>query len=427
MGSDSIDIKSKTSGQESPELSINVLWFLYAFVFGIFQVASLAFSTRFSPFLIYPVFLSTIIFFFIKPSGKDIINARRYNRPLLYYSFFVCISVIPYVILVKTSFITFFSSVIAFFVPFAIFRPVFNNEEFQVRVKYFIKGLYYSFILCLIIILLTGKYVISPYEGKRFMSDMIGASIISRLAIFVATYAMLRVFEDIRDIPNYIVLLFAVFMLVISGSKIGIVSLVVLSLIILMIKIKKKKTYVIILVLIGLFAALNLNSRIHEKVKFFLDYKKSNAKGVSNLNGRTDIWKDVISYIDKSKYMGYGYGSPRVILTKEFNPLLRIDISQAHNAWLESMLNVGIIGTIFLLFLLLKTFRNLFLVLKRIRGEGVFVYNFILVFFIYHLIRGFTEASFAQASTIEVLIFFCFVIIVRNAVAFTKNPIALQK
>lgn len=409
-------------------MNYNKLWFIYALILGLLQILSLFISVEITPYIIYPVMASGYILLFVKPKGETIVRkSYKYNNYLILYSLIICISIVPYIVLVHNSYKTFIVSILAFFIPFALFRSSFNPEDFKKRVEYFFKGLYISFIICLFLILVTGEYSINIYEGERYVSGELGASVISRIAIFVIFYSFLMIFKNPRLYIYILPLLLALLILILSGSKIGLASFIFLTFLLLMFMIKKKRTYIILILFVCGLVPLLLVKPAKRKLKNLIDYFKTNEKSIESLNGRSIIWEDVLKIIDKSKMLGYGYGSPRVVITQSFSPVLKEDprlierdIRQAHNAWLESLLNVGILGTFFLSMLLLKTYLNMSKLLKGWKQKDWFIYLFILLYLIYYTIRSVTEAAFAQASTVEAIVFFSIVIIIRNYYALQK-------
>jgi O-antigen ligase len=415
-------------------MNYNKLWLIYALILGLLQVLSLFIKVNILPYIVYPIMASAYFLLFLKPKGDVIIKrSYKYNNYLILYSLIICLSIIPFLILIDHSIKTYIVSVLAYFVPFALFRPFFNPDDFKEQVENFFKGLYISFTICLILILITGEYAINIYEGERYVSGELGASVISRIAIFVIFYSFLKIFKNPRLYIYIFPLLLSLFILILSGSKIGLASFILLMFLMLMFMFKKKRTYVILFLFICGLIPVILNKPANKKLKNLVDYVKKNEKGIESLNGRSIIWEDVWKIIGKSKAFGYGYGSPRVVLTKDYSSiiekdprLIERDIRQAHNAWLESLLNVGIIGTFFLLMLLLKTYKNIAYLIKDWKKKDWFIYLLVLFYLIYYTIRSVTEAAFAQASTIETIIFFSIVIIVRNYIAiqkFNKNEL----
>jgi exopolysaccharide production protein ExoQ len=72
------------------------------------------------------------------------------------------------------------------------------------------------------------------------------------------------------------------------------------------------------------------------------------------LTGRTDLWAHVIPYISERPMLGWGYFAFWSLVNpaaNEISSLLRFHVTHAHNGLLEMLLEVGIVGTIFLVFL----------------------------------------------------------------------------
>lgn len=68
------------------------------------------------------------------------------------------------------------------------------------------------------------------------------------------------------------------------------------------------------------------------------------------LTGRTDIWQALLWYFRQRPLLGYGYGAfwtPAVLV--DLGNVLDFQPSHAHNAYLQTMLDVGVIGTALLL------------------------------------------------------------------------------
>lgn len=74
------------------------------------------------------------------------------------------------------------------------------------------------------------------------------------------------------------------------------------------------------------------------------------------LSGRSDIWEFAWNDIEKKLLLGYGFstywimGHPRLEIFAEYFEGFKVN--QAHNGYLEIMLQLGVVGTIFFLFLI---------------------------------------------------------------------------
>jgi exopolysaccharide production protein ExoQ len=78
------------------------------------------------------------------------------------------------------------------------------------------------------------------------------------------------------------------------------------------------------------------------------------------LTGRTDIWINVLPKIYQEPWLGWGYGafwSPNNRAEQEIAEALHVQLPQAHNGLLEMLLNVGVIGTGFFIFLWVRNVR----------------------------------------------------------------------
>lgn len=75
------------------------------------------------------------------------------------------------------------------------------------------------------------------------------------------------------------------------------------------------------------------------------------------LTGRTEIWSAVIPYIYQKPWLGWGYGafwSPDNPAAMEIGELFHWFAPEAHNGLLEILVNVGVVGTVFFIFLLMR-------------------------------------------------------------------------
>ncbi len=84
----------------------------------------------------------------------------------------------------------------------------------------------------------------------------------------------------------------------------------------------------------------------------------------TSLSGRSDIWEFVWNDIEKRFLLGYGFatywimGSPRLEIFADLFEGFKVN--QAHNGYLEIILQLGIIGAIFFLFLILAYIHRMF-------------------------------------------------------------------
>ena len=104
------------------------------------------------------------------------------------------------------------------------------------------------------------------------------------------------------------------------------------------------------------------------------------------LSGRVPIWEYVGTEIDKKLFLGYGFaaywimGSTRILLFADYFEGFKVN--QAHNGYLEIVLQLGVIGFIFFLFLLSAYIYRMFKVNS----------NLIIIVLISMLTLNFTES-----------------------------------
>jgi O-antigen ligase len=88
---------------------------------------------------------------------------------------------------------------------------------------------------------------------------------------------------------------------------------------------------------------------VKEKVLFLDDY----YRGLDSLSGRWDLWTTSWRIFQKSPFLGHGFRMSEVMFYHDQ------DMTSAHNAYLSSLMETGIIGTFFLLAAVLLTLFNL--------------------------------------------------------------------
>jgi O-antigen ligase len=118
---------------------------------------------------------------------------------------------------------------------------------------------------------------------------------------------------------------------------------------------------------------------------------------ISSLSGRAQIWEHSWELITKNPILGYGYNSTKELLGtyKGFADYLSVD--SAHNVYLQSLLSVGILGTIpFVIVLGYLTYR----MVKR-------PIPFVCYMIVTVLISGMTDTdAIAYTPTLMTMLFF---------------------
>lgn len=88
---------------------------------------------------------------------------------------------------------------------------------------------------------------------------------------------------------------------------------------------------------------LLLDSRIARKMEAIIFLGRVEEKGT--LTGRTDIWQAMLGYLGDRPLVGFGYGgfwTPSILV--DLGNELDFQPAHAHNAYLQTMLDVGLVG-----------------------------------------------------------------------------------
>ena len=123
----------------------------------------------------------------------------------------------------------------------------------------------------------------------------------------------------------------------------------------------------------------------------------------TNLTGRTEIWQTVIPMVPNS-IVGAGFDSfwlgPR--LERIWNLYPGLYLNEAHNGYIETYLDLGLVGVVLITLLLLSGYRN---AVKSFRHEQVFGINSLLLAYV--LTAAFysiTEAGFREMFVVWVFL-----------------------
>jgi exopolysaccharide production protein ExoQ len=121
----------------------------------------------------------------------------------------------------------------------------------------------------------------------------------------------------------------------------------------------------------------------------------------TNLTGRTDIWQTVIPMVP-NPIVGAGFDSfwlgPR--LERMWNLYPSLYLNEAHNGYIETYLNLGLIGVTLVVLLLLHGYRN---VVNSFRNDGSFSASPLLLAYVFTAaFYSITEAGFREMDLIWV-------------------------
>lgn len=250
------------------------------------------------------------------------------------------------------------------------------------------------------LIVLVFVFVNGFVERGRLNYLTITPSTIGRNSVIIVLFASSQLLDKQMKNKNIYILMFVLglIFLMLSVSKSSIAALIIImAFLILKLRLFSIRfTVLVFIILIG----LTLTPYFDNLLEFLSVYQSSDQ--LVTLTGRTYIWENIIPLIEQKLWFGYGYNSPSLLLTYDyFDILYGRNIIQAHNALLQSMLNLGIVGTLVLFLLIILFFRSM----RKIFFINKNVYTIILPVFLFLIIRGLTEASFANGYTVDVFLF----------------------
>lgn len=347
------------------------------------------------------------------------IKVKKINIFFILYLITIVVSSITNIGNLNYTITEFINGIIIFIIPIGLFYNIIQKEDINFTLSYNIqKTITFVSAIVLSYVLLNGSFTDYGTLGIRFSGGVISPSIIALYANLSIIFCLLNLKKQNRILIFPLTLSFL--MLILTLSKNGII-IAVLALIY---ETVIKKKYILSLSIISvaiilLFIFIPYNNIFN----FYLEYTDSG--NLESLSGRTIIWETCQSLIDNKPWLGYGYNSAIVILPPITTRSYFL-VEQAHNIYYESMLNIGIIGTVFLFIYILKVIVKCIINFPLIRNNSVLALFFFVV--LIGLFRGYTEASFAQANNIiDVSVFFISILLLdywispKNKLIFIKD------
>ncbi|MED3989020.1 O-antigen ligase family protein [Priestia aryabhattai] len=206
-------------------------------------------------------------------------------------------------------------------------------------------------------------------------------------------------------------LLLAISFLFASGSATSIATIIVILVIYYVNKLLKNKLNLVnvgILMTVLLYITIKLQSIVGA---YFTNFSGRDL----TLTGRTYIWDAIISQVGMGLIHGYGYGTfwgynqllEQSIVSKYTGYIGGVTVNGAHNGFLELMLQIGVIGTLIFVAIIIKSGKKL----KKIKDKSVF--QFSSFFYIYILIYFITERSLWNMGY-QTLFIFIIIILTLN-------------
>lgn len=132
-----------------------------------------------------------------------------------------------------------------------------------------------------------------------------------------------------------------------------------------------------------------------------------------NLTGRTEIWATLIPFAMQNLFIGHGYGG---FWTPE---IVAMTSTHAHNGYLDTILDLGLIGLVFISIFLISCCRKAYSVLLDNINWGIFFICFILMNLVYNIAE--TSIHILSSQMTSTLIFLYVLANAKSTDSITKE------
>ncbi|WP_169797991.1 O-antigen ligase family protein [Kocuria flava] len=258
-----------------------------------------------------------------------------------------------------------------------------------------------------ILAVLVGNERISTISGIGQLSGGVQPNILALQAVSVSLFGAWIAGRSRASAAQVFIGLIASFvgLLAVVGtvSRSGLVALVFAVIIMSMLVVPLR--WFILLVLPSLTLILALLGGILPSAWASDWFIRGDATSLSSLTGRTDIWSFSLSMVSAKPFMGWGFGA---LYAENYSGgffLKAVEGTNAHNAWLQLAVEVGIVGAVMFLLIFVIVFmcawRN------RRTADGVIVLGMLAALFSNSLASagfstlGYAAILFASLISIE--------------------------
>ena len=344
------------------------------------------------------------IIFFITTSINIPLVKQKFTKSKLsfFYFLYVSIAILSIIYFFDGDLVSWFVGVLPFIFTIYFCQNSIPREYTFLKKKELIKvfwaGAAFGSIIVLILSLIFGQVI-----NSRLSTEILSANTIARYTIVVIGYHASNLLLPKNKKLDILILAFAFFILFMTVSKTSIIAVLLTGLYLLIsLRLVKFKVLFPIALTTLLFMLTPIFTSTTDYLKDYLE-----ADQLETLSGRQYIWIPLVELVKENIWLGYGYNSPKNLLTpKYFDVWNGRSIIQAHNAWLQSLLNIGTIGTVVLFLLVIFQFKTL----NKLKHQDKDLYFLLFFVFATLIIRGFTEASFANGGGVDVF-WFSFIIL----------------
>lgn len=164
---------------------------------------------------------------------------------------------------------------------------------------------------------------------------------------------------------------------------------------------KLRKLFILSIVGFGLLVFwIFSDPNFSQKLSMFIA-RTGDVQELITLTGRIFIWQSAWTLIAQSPWIGYGYATTRVIIPQNWDIGASQPQASSHALLLESLLNVGIVGTVFLIISVIATLVCILRISSKQLQES-YPFAFMLLF---NLIHGLAERGIVGVPNVGTITF----------------------
>ncbi len=302
------------------------------------------------------------VFLFFSASFLIIQNPKRtfsFIQDEKYLTFFILFCLL--------SFVWSDYSLISFKRSFQLFVTFITvlNAILYVRTDYIISSFKIVCFIYIAVTFIAGLFIpqaIDPAFGT-WRGIEIQKNLLGHTALMIFTLALYFLTESTNlssKFSNYLLILFSILAIILSDSSTNMIAVIIIFMILAVLNIDKlfaplgnSKLFSIAIILTIIFPILIVSVYAPDLLSFIPNLFGKDL----TFTGRTSIWAYVWSEIQRKVWLGYGYGSYWIMgssIIDKFQFSVGNRVNEAHNGFLEIILQTGIVGFVFFLSVLIS-------------------------------------------------------------------------
>ena len=254
---------------------------------------------------------------------------------------------------------------------------------FYDKLSFFIHVGYYAMFLCLAMAIALDLFLFSDFSRRRKNIFLISAIILAVGVLFLSAKASLFA----------MILIFFLFgFRFVQKTK----------------QWKKALLFFLLIIFFGILAYFFLDV-LKERIDTFISSLIEPPQHADTTSSREMIWQRAFELIERKPFFGYGADANNMLFESYRNHGMTVELEKklnAHNEFLQMFLGLGVIGFIFLSYVLIKGF------IVSIKNSDIVFLSFLIIIFI-----GFATESMleTEAGILYFSMFYCLFMITKKA------------